>query len=390
MIYIYTGNPGHGKSLHAIDAVLKYVAEGRLVYVCNVADFQYEKAGCLRMEPDDFKDWMNFLPDGAVCFVDEVYEHGMLPKRPPGSKVPAHVEQLAKHRHRGIDFIFVCQSPARQIDDFVHDLIEWHIHVRRFYGLPFVRLKKFSYMERSPVKASATSTQFVPLPKRPRGLYKSTVMDTSEARVPWYFIAFAVALPAVAFGAWHQFGEVEEQFQGSQQPIAVQGKKADGTEHGAPATGEGTAAADPATPTRANDYWGWLTPRIAGQPWTAPAYDKLTVPMQAPRIFCASTGAGEDADGHHRPPSCSCVTEQGTRYSLPDNHCRMLAREGQYEPFRDEVIGDRRRLDSETQRRQLYERDAARTAGPSTFEPGSVITGDQMAGYGDIAVGTAP
>lgn len=117
--------------------------------------------------------------------------------------------------------------------------------------------------------------------------------------------------------------------------------------------------------------------------------------MQAPRIFCASTGAGEDAGGEHKPASCSCVTEQGTRYALPANHCRMIAREGQYEPFRDEVIGDRRRLDSETQRRQLYERDASRMGGPATFESGSVITGEvitgeQVTGYGDITMGTAP
>ena len=103
------------------------------------------------------------------------------------------------------------------------------------------------------------------------------------------------------------------------------------------------------------------------------------MPLQAPRIFCAATGEGEDAEGYHKPASCTCVTEQGTRYALPENHCRMTAREGQYEPFRDEVIGDRRRLDDNTQRRQLQEHEASRVAGPSTFEPGSVITADQSA-----------
>lgn len=43
-------------------------------------------------------------------------------------------------------------------------------------------------------------------------------------------------------------------------------------------------------PTRESDYVAWLTPRIPGQPWTAPAYDKLNVPMKAPRVFCMASG----------------------------------------------------------------------------------------------------
>lgn len=365
MIYWYTGNPGHGKTLHAIEQALEYKDQGRLVYVCNVNSFDYAKTGCLEMTPEQFKDWMNFLPDGAVALVDEAYEHGMLPKRPPGSKVPPHVEQLAKHRHRGLDFIFVSQSPARQIDDFVHDLIEWQIHVRRFYGMPFVRLRKFAYMERNPVKATPTSGQWRPFPKRAMGTYISTVVDTSEARVPWYFWALLVGLPAVAFGAYRQFHSVEDSFRSKDAPaLVVAAPKANGTEHGASATGEGTVANKPDVPSRQSDYWAWLQPRIVGQPWTAPAYDALNVPQQAPRIFCASTEPGVDAQGQQQPGSCTCMTEQGTRYALTENHCRMIAREGQYEPFRDEVIGDRRRLDEGTQRRELSERIARESARP--------------------------
>lgn len=44
------------------------------------------------------------------------------------------MRELAKHPHRGLDFIFVSQSPAKQVDEFVHDLIERHIHVRRRFG----------------------------------------------------------------------------------------------------------------------------------------------------------------------------------------------------------------------------------------------------------------
>ena len=88
----------------------------------------------------------------------------------------------------------------------------------------------------------------------------------------------------------------------------------------------------------------------SGPPWTAPAYDKLTVPMQAPRVLCMASGQ----DGHE---SCTCLSEQGMRHVIEENRCRMIAIDGQYEPFLDEVQGDRRRPDEATQRRQLMERE---------------------------------
>ena len=63
-----------------------------------------------------------------------------------------------------------------------------------------------------------------------------------------------------------------------------------------------------------------------------------------PRVFCMASGH----DGHD---SCTCLSEQGTRYIIEPNRCRMIALQGQYEPFLDEVQGDRRRLDEATQRR---------------------------------------
>jgi hypothetical protein len=66
--------------------------------------FDHERARMLPMTPEQILRLAeNFLPDGAVALVDEAYEHDMLPKRPPGSKVPEHVKLLAKHRHRGLD-----------------------------------------------------------------------------------------------------------------------------------------------------------------------------------------------------------------------------------------------------------------------------------------------
>lgn len=90
------------------------------------------------------------------------------------------------------------------------------------------------------------------------------------------------------------------------------------------------------------------------------------------------------------------MSEQGTRHVIEPNRCRMIAMDGQYEPFLDEVQGDRRRLDEATQRRQLLDRQVA-GAGAVGGEPpygygrergrsftGAAISAPQVTGYGDL------
>lgn len=351
MIYWYTGQPGHGKTLHGVTRALEYRDQGRPVYVCNVTGFDYEKTRCLPMTPENFRDWQSFLPEGAVALVDEAYQHGMLPKRPPGSKLPKHVEDLATHRHLGVDFIFISQSPAKQCDEFVHDLIDRHIHVRRRWGTPLVHLREFDYFERNPVKATPSVLRRVKLPKRAMGCYKSTAIDTTERRIPWYVWALGIGLPLVVGGAFWQIRNVEAAITGEKTIEVSKAADVHAAEDGATATAEGAgASAVKDSDMRMTDYVGWLTPRIPGQPWTAPAYDDLAIPSQAPRVFCASFGPGELATGDHAESSCTCLTEQGTLYAMQENRCAMIARRGQYEPFRNERVGDRQRLDDVTQR----------------------------------------
>lgn len=326
MIYQYTGQPGHGKTLHGMLKALEFKDQGRLVYACNIRDLDYEKSGFLPMTPEQFRDWPNFLPDGAVCLVDEIYEHEMLAKRPVGSKVPNHVEQLAKHRHRGIDFIFICQSPKSQMDVFVHDLIEQHTHVRRRFGLPVVHLRIFDRFEPNPTKGHPLIVKRVRLPKRPMGMYKSTEFDTTEKNIPWYYPAALVLVLAIGYGIYYNFNSVNEKFSG-EKTVALTG------ENGATAKvehGQGVQNSSVENKTETlEQYIDQYTPRIASQPWSAPAYDKLDPPQNPPRIFCMSSGNPSD--------SCGCITDQGTTYELDLATCRTISFHGQYEPYLDVV-----------------------------------------------------
>lgn len=355
MIYQFTGQPGHGKTLQAINLALEFQKNGRIVYVCNVRDFDYEKTGMLPMTPEEFRNWMAFLPDGAVCLVDECYEKGMLPKRAASQKLPEHVERLATHRHKGIDFIFVCQSPDKQMDSFVHDLIDEHVHVRRKFGTQFQNLLKYDRYERNPLKGSPTTVKRVRFPKHVFGLYKSTELDTTQKKIPWYLWVFAIGGPLGLLYAYWVFAGMGERLAG---PKSVEGAPTEvatgAVGHGALATGTDA----PAPPMTATELIERFTPRVESQPWSAPAYDGLAVPADPPRVFCMSSAPSyEDELSTTTKGSCTCMTEQGTRYVMKLPLCYAIARRGQYEPYYDEQsqrLADAQTL-METSSRQLQQ-----------------------------------
>lgn len=383
MIYWFTGQPGHGKTLHAIEKLLEYKDKGRIVYACNIRGFDYAKTGVIEMTPEQFRDWMNFLPDGAVALVDEAYEHHMLPKRPPGGKVPAHVEQLAKHRHRGLDFIFVSQSPDKQCDQFVQDLIERHVHVRRMFGTQYVQLREFDRFEARAEKATPIVNRRRKLPKRPMGTYQSTEMDTTERRVPWYWWAAGIGGPlGLLFVLWVFYGLGDRLGGGTDPantpPAITQGAARD---NGALAT---VAAQSASARMTTEQYAARFTPRIASQPWSAPAYDNLTVPAQPPRLFCMISGPGVDANFAPSDGGCSCITDQGTRYGLDRTSCEVVAIHGQYEPFRQNTIGDDYRMDGQQLQERHYE--DARRINSARGVPG--VSYGAIAAYGDYGIET--
>lgn len=355
VIYWYTGQPGHGKSLHAIERAMDFVKSGRVVYACNVKDLNYEKTGMLPMTPEQFIDWPNSLPDGSVVLVDECYQHGMLNKLPPGSKLPKHVDELARHRHRGLDFIFVSQSPSRQCHEFIVDLIEEQIHVRRMFGTKFVELRKFDRHERNPEKARPISVTRQTLNRKSKGLYTSTVLDTTEKRVPWYYYALAAAIVVVPIYAWWIIGKVGHKLAHDDGEQTAQYAAQPGA-NGARSATVATGVAAQQSALRSTDYVAWMRPRVPSQPWTAPAYDGLTVPHDPPRVFCMSSGRMHGKQWVSE--SCTCLTDQGTRYRMDHMLCARIAQDGQYEPFLTRAVDAIQGNTGQQQFRQLSERRA--------------------------------
>jgi hypothetical protein len=353
MFYQYTGQPGHGKTVLAIEFALEMKAKAdklheqdpakhplRELYVCNVRDFNHGACGALDLTPDEVKGWhADPRFDHAIMLIDEAYEHGMFSRRPPGRPVPEHVQQVAKHRHRGIDFVMICQSPKKQMDDFLHDLIEEHYHIRRRYGLPFANVKRWDRFESNPDKAESLTTSRRRYPKHVFKLYTSTKYDTSEKRVPWFYWAAAALLAFVLIYGYMTASSTFSKFD----PTAEKPKATTA----APTGGNGAAAKVPTggAAFSRSDRVKWATteeyiaahiPRVAAMPWSAPAYDDASVTAQ-PQLYCMAAGEGMDGQGQSRGSSCACVTEQGTPYRILLEQCLTIARHGPpYNPYRRE------------------------------------------------------
>lgn len=305
MIYLITGQPGHGKTLRAIELACNFVTAGREVYAHGVRGLNHNAAGF--KELPDPKNWQD-LPDGSVILLDECYT--VFPTRSGASKVPPHVEAMATHRHRGFDFIIIAQQAQKQIDGFLLGLVERHEHVRRKFG--FKKAVILWWDKFSPNVNNSDTRKFWAYPEKimKRELYESTVVDTTERKIPWFYYALPVAILFVVFLFWriqaffHPDGEPQKTTLGTGTALASSGVARNQDK-------------------RPDDIAAYMKPRLEGQPWTAKAYDHLPI-ATAPEIYCI---AMEDL-------RCHCITEQGTNYKIDATICRTIARDGVYNPTR--------------------------------------------------------
>lgn len=306
MIYLITGQPGHGKTLRAIELADKFKQNGRDVYAHGVRGLRYNEAGFHEL-PDPTK-WPD-LPDGSVILLDEAYT--CFPTRGSSKAVPKHVELMATHRHRGFDFIIIAQQASKQIDGFVLGLVERHEHVRRKFGLKKAVILWWDRYTTN-LKVSDTKIFWIyPRKLMARNLYESTVQETTQRKVPWFFIALPILLVV--------FGGLVYEFKQQWTPKKPEPTK----ETGLVSKSAGTATPSGVLSKRPDDLVKWLKPRIPGEPWSAPAFDDRAV-VSVPALYCIAVEDGR----------CSCITEQGTHYNTEPKLCRSMAKDGYYDPTR--------------------------------------------------------
>ncbi len=318
MIYLTTGANGAGKTLLTLkDVREQQLKENRPVYYHGF-EMDEAKAAEFGWQPFDPKKWQD-LPDGSICVMDECQNE--FPLRRSGSEVPDYINAIAQFRRkRGFDFWMICPHPSL-LDVFVRRLIDkpsWHRHLKRAFGADVVSVLKFSSPDmkcEEPGAGARGEVSMRPYPKDVYGWYRSASLHTGKKKIPravWIVAAAAVAVPsALYFAITGVYGNVTKRT-----PAAA----AQAAGEGADAKGSTTAPPRGPQPVTVAEYLQARKARLPDFPHTAPVYDQVTQPTQAP-YPAACVKMGE---------RCECYSQQATLLRVTYSVCLQIVKQGYF------------------------------------------------------------
>lgn len=336
-ITLITGTPGAGKTLAALEYVLVEelgIKDAPQLSVDELKTAIRERAkrplivvGVEGLSPGLFTEaetpfnWQDF-EDGTVFLVDEAWN--WFGSHDQARKADPRVLELAKHRHRGFDFVMTCQMPG-QLLAFLRGLVGRHIHVTRKFGTSVTMRYTWPHLVEDPNGGGQKSNAIEEVWTHPAWvfpLYQSATMHTVRRQIPWKLWAM-VPLAFVFLGgiaaALYAVNKLR-----TAEPAAVSASA------GA-AEGTGTrrnASRSESTWRTPEEFAQAHTPVIPGIPWSAPVFAGRRVTAN-PELYCVISG-----DLAQPGTSCRCYTEQATPLDAPDQVCRAAAIAGVYNPYR--------------------------------------------------------
>lgn len=324
MIYLTTGGNGAGKTLLTLkDVREQQLKENRPVYFHGFNAKQVLLDwGWQQFDPKKWQD----LPDGSICVMDECQNE--FPAKFQG-ELPDYVNAVAQHRRRrGFDFWMITPHPSL-INVNIRRLIEspsWHRHLKRTAGAAMVSELKFNFAEikcEQPGSGARGVVSMRAYPKEVYEWYESASMHTGKVRIPkqvWMLAACAVLVPALGYLA----------ISGVYENVTKRAKPA--TNSIAPLPGQNLQAV-PVRELRkmtAADYVAERVPRIADFSHTAPVYDDVTKPVEAPYpAACVQMGK-----------TCKCYTQQATLLRVTDAVCVQIVTQGFFMDWKASAQGD--------------------------------------------------
>lgn len=319
MIELITGLPGNGKTLYALQRVKERAEkEGRPVFYARIPGLQ------LPWTLIDPYEW-DKCPAGAIIVIDECQQAADPgdPKSPSlfgvrqrGAVVPPWAAALETHRHRGVDLVLITQDPML-LDAHDRKLVQTHFHVVRVFGLQRATIHEFNGVRPNVAQSRNGSIRHEwRYPREVYDWYKSAELHTAKARVPariWLLLALPFIIAALGWWSWSRFLDPHRERAGSDAPGSAAGAAS------APAGGSRPPGGSNARPvlTRA-EYVDQFEPRVTGLAYTAPVYDEVTKPVEAPYPAACIADAKR----------CQCYTQQATRIDVPAAICRQVAEGG--------------------------------------------------------------
>lgn len=354
MIYLITGLPGSGKTLHMVSMLANRPdLRDRELYVDGIPDLDPVAIPHNAM-PDGCNggNWQDWLPNGAILVIDEAQRY--FRPRPNGSKVPDAVQAMETHRHKGVDIFILTQHP-RLLDINVKSFVENHKHISKSQ-LGIRRIFEWQRCGNPDAKADVTAAtvKTYTLDKSVYGLYKSAEIHT-KIKTDKTWINYA--LPLILVGGVALIGYSLSIFLSDDNPFKEQPQKPKTTQQqnsnsgSLKQTAENTAnmvsngmiaaasspkaakASEPVEPPKkdldvptAKDF----EPLVKGQPWTAPAYAHLSAKSNIKSMPYPVACIRET-----RGTGCTCFTEQGSIIEgMSKKLCRDMLRRGLYNPYK--------------------------------------------------------
>lgn len=316
MIYLTTGQPGAGKTLWTLSYVKRMAEkENRQVYYNGIPDLKIP--GWLELDKPE--EWHQ-LPTGAIIVLDEAQR--LFRPRGVGSNVPAYVQALETHRHKGHDLFVITQHPML-IESNLRRLVGKHWHVMRTFGMNRATVHEFTELKQEPDKSREGSIRHEwQYPKEVFGYYKSAEVHTHKRSIPmrvWMLIALPIVLGGLIFTAYTMLD-----------PEKYAQKVADSSE---PQAAE--AATSPAEHSGPKpDYLASLKPRIESMPMTAPRYDEIQRPAVAPKPVSCVMSASK---------GCKCYTQQATPLNTPEEVCKQIVQQGWFDDTQPTIYQQKRK-----------------------------------------------
>lgn len=190
MIHLITGTPGSGKTLLAVELILKNRNSEKIrPLYANIEGLNLEELRCFKL--DEVDTWYD-LPDGAIIVIDECQR--WFRPRPNGSAVPEWISRFETHRHHGHDIILITQHPGL-IDRNIRKLVDRHQHMYRPFGMDHRKVFEWNTCNESPEPSQNESNALRTKLKFDKELFKyyqSASIHTSTKRIPIKQIAVFV------------------------------------------------------------------------------------------------------------------------------------------------------------------------------------------------------
>ena len=321
-ITLFSGLPGHGKTLMAITYAIEARREGQRVFQLGIKDCNSSVAELFdppALSADDlvalgveygkpFQRWRE-LPPGSILILDEAQD--FLPVRGPG-RPPVWISELARLRHYGVQLWLITQD-VRNLDSFVRRLIGAHCHIERKLGLRSAVVFRWEHVSEDTrdyhARKSSSKSAFKH-DKKNYQFYTSSTQHLVKRKIPWQIYVVIPVFFAMCVSIYFIVRLVTGHSSLTSLPRSdlLSG-------------GDSSSSSD--VPVSAKVYLDKFLPRVPGAMWSAPLFDGRKV-AASPELYCYSSEIR----------GCRCFTEQMTRVAVPMLSCLRIVKDGLYNPFR--------------------------------------------------------